>query len=430
MNATIPPRSRERVAPLVACSECDALYAMAALPEGAVACCRRCGAVLYRGRRGTVERARALLAAALPLWAVANFLPFMTLDYEGREQGSTLLSGALALWQAGHGLLAAAVFLVMFLIPTVRLLAALWVLDPLARGRPRPASARVFREVERLHPWAMTEVYLLGVLVAWVKLRDLAEVHLGPALFAFVGVIVLLAAAEAVLEPLEVWQRLQPQARGDPGRLAASRNWSACDACRQLVRLPSTTPGVVLHCPRCEAVLHRRRPYAMARAWALLVAATALYVPANLLPVMRVTWFGRGEPDTILAGVRQLIETGMWPLAALVFFASMVVPVLKILGLALLLLSVHLRSRLRPRERTRLYRVVEAVGRWSMIDVFMIAILTALVGVGQVASIEPGRGATAFALVVILTMLASHSFDPRLIWDAVGTDHGRSPERP
>ncbi len=127
--------------------------------------------------------------------------------------------------------------------------------------------------------------------------------------------------------------------------------------------------------------------------------------------------------------MQQLLLAGMWPLAAVVFFASIVVPVLKIMGLAFLLVSVQLRSRFRPRDRARIYRIVEAVGRWSMVDVFMIAILTALVSVGQVATIEPGPGATAFALVVILTMLASHSFDPRAIWDASGDDHGHSAAR-
>lgn len=414
--------------PLLACPECDALHVLAPLPGRTVACCRRCGAVLYRARSGTIERARASLLAALPLFVIANLLPFMTLEIEGRDQGSTLLSGAWALWVERHYVLALTVFTVMFLIPTARLLASLWVLDPLTRGRPKPGAARVFREVERLHPWAMMEVYLLGVLVAWVKLRDLADVHMGPALLAFVGVIVLMAAAEALLEPLEVWERLGPQARGDPARLKSSSGLVSCEACRQLVRVVAAPAGTVLHCPRCEAVLHRRKPETIARSWALLVAAVAFYLPANLLPVMRVTWFGRGEPDTILSGVKQLFASGMWPLAAVVLFASILVPVLKILGLAFLLLSVQLESRWRPRDRTRLYRIVEAVGRWSMIDVFMIAILTALVSVGQVATIEPGPGATAFALMVILTMLASHSFDPRLIWDVAGVAHGRPGE--
>jgi paraquat-inducible protein A len=171
-------------------------------------------------------------------------------------------------------------------------------------------------------------------------------------------------------------------------------------------------------CPRCGAALHRRKPHSVARTWALLIAACILYVPANLLPVMTVTSFGQGEPDTILSGVKVLIQAGMWPVALLVFFASITVPVLKIVALTWLLISVQRRSRWRPRDRTVLYRVVESVGRWSMVDVFMISILVALVNLGAIASILPGPGAIAFASVVILTMIAAMTFDPRLIWDA------------
>ena len=155
----------------------------------------------------------------------------------------------------------------------------------------------------------------------------------------------------------------------------------------------------------------------MARAWALTLAAFILYIPANTLPIMTVVSMGHGEPDTILSGVRVLIAGGLWPLALLVFFASIVVPVLKLVALTYLLVSVRRKSRWRPRDRTVLYRITEAVGRWSMIDVFMISILVALVKLGAIATIEPGAGALAFAAVVVVTMFAAMSFDPRLIWD-------------
>jgi paraquat-inducible protein A len=146
-------------------------------------------------------------------------------------------------------------------------------------------------------------------------------------------------------------------------------------------------------------------------------AACIQYIPANLLPVMTVTSLGRGEPDTILSGVKAMIELGMWPVALLVFFASITVPVLKLIGLIYLMLSVQFRSTWRRRDRTAMFRIIEAVGRWSMVDIFMISILVALVNLGSIARIDPGPGAVAFASVVILTMLASMSFEPRLIWD-------------
>jgi paraquat-inducible protein A len=134
---------------------------------------------------------------------------------------------------------------------------------------------------------------------------------------------------------------------------------------------------------------------------------------------MTVISFGKGSPDTIMSGVMALLEHGMWPLALLVFFASIMVPMAKVIGMIYLLLSVQRKSRWRPKDRTVLYRVTEVIGRWSMIDIFMISILVALVKLQAIATIEPGPGAISFAAVVIITMIAANSFDPRLIWDAM-----------
>ena len=176
-------------------------------------------------------------------------------------------------------------------------------------------------------------------------------------------------------------------------------------------------------CVRCGSRLHARKPESLARTWALTLTACLLYVPANVLPVMTVLMTGRSEADTILSGVKALLIGGMWPLALLVFFASITVPVLKLLVLIFLLLSVQMKSHWRPRERTVLYRLTETIGRWSMIDIFVIAILVALVQVGALATITAGPGAVAFGGVVVSTMLAAISFDPRLIWDAMEKPH-------
>lgn len=200
---------------------------------------------------------------------------------------------------------------------------------------------------------------------------------------------------------------------------AAQAHLLSCHACGRLSRRRRLPPGRRAVCPHCGAALHTRKSNSLGRTWALVIAAAILYIPANTLPVMTVVSFGQGEPDTILSGVRALIAEGMWPLALLVFFASITVPMVKLTGLVYLLMSVHLKSRWRPRDRTRLYRLIEMIGRWSMIDIFMISILVALVRLGSIATVDPGAGATSFAAVVVLTMLASESFDPRLMWDAL-----------
>ncbi len=197
-----------------------------------------------------------------------------------------------------------------------------------------------------------------------------------------------------------------------------------CTTCRLVSRVRRSYTNSVALCPRCGAQMFRRKPNSLARTWALIIAAYILYIPANVYPIMTVISFGKGEPDTILSGVESLMASGMWPLAVLVFFASITVPLVKLLGLTLLLVSVQYRWQWRPRQRTILYRITEAVGRWSMIDIFMISILVALVRLEAIATIEPGTAATSFAAVVVLTMVASMSFDPRLIWDAMEQRHG------
>ncbi|SFJ30470.1 paraquat-inducible protein A [Pseudomonas guineae] len=175
-------------------------------------------------------------------------------------------------------------------------------------------------------------------------------------------------------------------------------------------------------CSRCGAHVHSRRPNSLARTWALLLTAAVLYIPANLLPIMTVNTLGQGQPDTIMSGVIELMEHGMLPIAAVVFIASIVVPTFKLIGIALLLYSIQRHQPMSPRQRVMMFRFIEWIGRWSMLDIFVIAILVAVVNFGSLASIVPGYGATAFASVVVLTMLAALTFDPRLIWDNTDSD--------
>jgi paraquat-inducible protein A len=197
---------------------------------------------------------------------------------------------------------------------------------------------------------------------------------------------------------------------------ALASGCALCHECGLLCALPEHGAHGV-GCPRCGAALHPRKPRSLERAWAFLVAAALCYLPANLLPIMKITSLGRAQADTIMSGVVYLLTHGMWPLAIVVFTASVFVPILKIAILTGLLVSVHRASRWRPVERTRLYRITEAIGRWSMVDIFVVTILVALVRLGNLATVEAQPGAVFFGAVVVLTMLAAESFDPRLIWD-------------
>ncbi len=197
---------------------------------------------------------------------------------------------------------------------------------------------------------------------------------------------------------------------------ALGASCALCHDCELLCWLPGGSAHGA-RCARCGAALHTRKVRSLERTWALLIAAALCYVPANVLPIMTVTSLGRAQSDTILSGVVYLLLHGMWPLAVVVFTASILVPLLKLGILTFLLVSVQRGSSFRPAERTRLYRITEAVGRWSMVDIFVVTILVALVRLGSLATIEAQTGAVFFGAVVVITMLAAESFDPRLIWD-------------
>ena len=206
-----------------------------------------------------------------------------------------------------------------------------------------------------------------------------------------------------------------------PGLSAAQAGLVACETCELLSRpVDMAEPG---YCPRCGAELAARRPQSIQYTWALVLAAAICYIPANVLPVLSTTALGSSESDTIMGGVVFLFTSGSWPLALIVLIASVMVPLGKLVALTYLLVTVQRGSITSNHERTRLYRMVEFIGRWSMLDVFVDTFTVALVQLQPLMAVEPGPGVLFFAAVVVLTMIAAESFDPRLIWDA-GTSRG------
>ena len=206
---------------------------------------------------------------------------------------------------------------------------------------------------------------------------------------------------------------------------AASRGFLVCHACGMLSRAAPHSHEAC--CPRCGTPLHVRKPDSIARTWALLLTAMIMYIPANLLPMMHTSSLFGSESDTIMSGVVYFWQAGEWYLALIIFFASITVPMLKMIALVLLLVTVQMRSRWQLLQRAKLYRLVEFVGRWSMLDIYVVALMVALVQLKALATIIPGPGAIAFGAVVVLTMFAAMAFDPRLMWDSLDKEHGRNP---
>ena len=199
---------------------------------------------------------------------------------------------------------------------------------------------------------------------------------------------------------------------------AKQLNLVSCHDCHMLVRSIHFQPDVMAVCPRCGSAMHQRKVNSLTRTWALVLAAIIFYIPANMLPITVVASLQGTQADTIMSGVIYFIKSGMWPIALVIFIASVFVPLMKLLILIYLLISVQRRSPWRRKDRTVLYRITEAVGRWSMVDIYVVTILVSLVKMGALANMDAGPAAVHFAAVVVITMFAAESFDPRLIWDS------------
>jgi paraquat-inducible protein A len=401
---------------LLACHDCDHLYRHEPIPVGARANCRHCGALLYRHLPDSLNRTIALYCTALMLFFIANCFPFLSLKLSGRVVDNILLSGGWAMYQMGMGELGLLIFLTSIAFPFLVIAGMLYLLLPVRFGFVPRGVGPVYRLVHAVSPWSLVGVFMLGVLIAIVKLQDLATVLTGISLYALAALMVVYSAARASFDPREFWAAVplrRPAAPVHPGARHVN-----CHLCGLVAaELPGPRQQ---HCARCQVPLHTRKPDSLGRTWALLMSATILLVPANVYPVMTVIRFGQGEPNTILGGILHLIDSGMWGLALIVFCASIVVPMMKLVVLSFLLWSIRRQSGWRPRDRTLLYRVTEAVGAWSMVDIFLVGLLSALVSLDALSTIRPGIGATFFAAVVVSTMFAAHFFDPRLIWDASG----------
>jgi len=396
-----------------ACSDCGLVQRLPEPQPGTVIECVRCSNTLARPTSVGIEVPLAFAAAALALLLPAVMAPLMSLASFGILRSDWLPTGVETLWSEGFAALAVLVFLASIAIPFVYLGILVWVLSAIRFGASKELG-RLFRFAVAVRPWAMTEVYLVGCCVAYTRLQDVGSVHVDTGGWCLLAATIAVSMTGITLDERKVWAAL-PCRAASPSPAAAI----SCETCDLL--LDDEYAG--LPCPRCAAPVHARKPYTMRRTLALVIAGFVMYLPANLLPVLSVERFGHEQPNTILGGVGELISNGLWPLAIIVFSASVVVPLLKLCGLSFMLAMAHGRSGRWLVGRTLLYRFIDFIGRWSSIDLFMISILVALVQFGALTRVRPQEGAVAFAAVIVVTMFASRCFDPRIMWDSADRAH-------
>ena len=353
--------------------------------------------------------ALALSCSILILFTAANLLPFLSVRLAGMERESHLYSAIKFLLDSNWVLLATGLSAFILVLPAVRLLLLSATLGTIQFGfRPRWLGP-AFRWSVILEPWAMLDVLLVGSFVGYTRLADRLPTHVGSGGWCFVAAAGLTMIARAALDRRTVWRAIEPD-RSLPEN-AAVISCTVCD-------LTIDSTAELQPCPRCGARLHARKPDALVRATALSIAGFLFYLPAITLPMVVVTQLGDNEPETIFYGVKKLIELGLWPFAGIVFFTSIIIPLLKLVAIGWFIIATRCRSARGLVLRARLHRVVDSLGRWSNVDVMIIIIFAPLTQFGQLASAQLATGAACLFAVVFLTMLASSAFDARLMWDA------------
>lgn len=395
------------------CSECGALQENFALDNRTEISCVRCGKTLRSARAAWLELCAALTFSSLLLFILSNTFNFLTVEIAGQVHSATLLSGVNALLVHNQWVLAGLVLTTIFLYPLFEIVALLYVLVPYLCQRHVRGQATTFRWLIKAAPWSMLDVFLLGALVTAVKMGDLAKVEVGAGGYLFFVLVVMLNLAFRLIDREQIWNWINPNNCYTQGRHSELYD---CELCKALVCV--SLAEKLDNCPRCRAPLHRRTPQSLQKTLALLVAATILYIPANLLPIMVYSELDVNYSATIMAGVIELAENNLWGIATIVFIASVLVPVAKLSSMYFLIWSIHNRKRSWIKHRALLYRITEVIGRWSMVDVFVVTLLTAVVQFGFIGVVQPGPALLPFAGVVLLTMLAAEAFDPRLIWDS------------
>lgn len=393
----------------IGCPECGALENIPPLEKGMWARCRICRFPLERTAGRSIAAAFAFSLATFVFLIPAYFMPLLSVHIMGLERSSVLGSGFIFMWQNGWVILTILLGSFGIILPLIRFAGLSFVLYRVYRKTCPIWLGRMYRWVMWLDLWSMPDVFLIGFFIGYTRVHQHLNAYVGPGGYCFILAALLTMVTRASLDRRTVWRAILPDRELPSGMAAIS-----CTCC-DYAASPATegTP-----CPRCGLTLRTRKPDAMVRATALTLTALVLYIPANLFPMTDAYQLGRLVHHRIIDGVMELFKIGLWPFGILIFCTSITIPLMKIMGMLWFIISVKRRSTCFLRAKTHLYRIIDELGRWSNIDVFTLVVFVPLIRFGALASAWTRPGAVAFTLVVFLTMVASRSFDPRLMWDA------------
>ncbi|MCZ4058796.1 membrane integrity-associated transporter subunit PqiA [Pantoea sp. LMR881] len=405
--------SADKTGAWILCPQCDLMVKLPDIPVGSRATCPRCHTNLAANWHEPRKRPTGYALAALFMLLLANLFPFINMKVAGISSQISLMQIPRVMVTEDYGSLATLFLLFVQAIPAFCMLAIILLVNPvrLPVGLKRILARILFQ----LRNWGMAEIFMAGVLVSFVKLMAYGEIGLQTSFWPWCLFCVLHLRAFQCVDRRWLWQQIAPTpALQNPPKVGVTglrQGLRSCPCCTAVLPVDQRA------CTRCGVIAHARRKHSLQWTLALLMTSVMLYVPANILPIMVTEMLGTASPSNIMAGVILLWSDGSYPVALVIFIASIMVPTLKMLAIGWLCWDASGRGSRDSHKMHFIYEVVEFVGRWSMIDVFVIAVLSALVRMGQLMSVYPAWGAVLFALVVILTMIAAMTFDPRLTWD-------------
>ncbi len=399
--------------------------------EGNILTCPRCGIELHRHNKDSINRTAAHCLAGLFLYVPAMLLPLMTFQTLGISETANIIQSVVSYYRQEFFLVALMVFFSAVLFPFLKLSLGLTVATLLKMRKFPPLLPRLFRLYIQLEDWAMVEVYLLGIMVTVIKMYQTTDISYGLGFYCFIALVLTTLGTTDVLDKKLFWAWMEnrdTQIVADTEDIekldfgagmitAMEAGLTSCHTCNRLTIIPDSGIDSSSRCLLCGARLHSRKPDSIARTWALMLTAGLFFIPANILPIMRVDYLGRPDTSTIIDGILHFFRDGSYAVGLIILSASILVPLFKISGLLIILLTIRFKRGIFLQQQAKMFRFIEFIGRWSMLDIFVIAILTVLVRFGFFSSIQAAPAATYFCMVVITTMLAAHTFDPRLLWD-------------
>jgi paraquat-inducible protein A len=397
---------------IIACPDCGTFEELPSLPQRGTAVCVRCEGDLEKRSGRSVVAALACSTATFLLLFPSNVLPLVRVQIFGLRAENITAAGIHILFDHGWVFLAAVSAVMVILLPFLRFGLLSIVLASLRLGRRPSWIAFAFRWAVWLDPWAMLDVYLLASCVGFFRLTHVSHLHISIAWGGrcFIAAALLTMLSRATLDKRTIWKAIGGEYEPEPG--VEALGCTTCDILQPVSREGQS-------CSRCGAKLRMRKPEASPRTIALLIAAFILFFLANIYPMNVSHQLGHRHTYTIFTGVRELFTHGLWPLGVVIFCTSIVIPIGKILAIGWCVVSARRHSNRHLVAKTKLFRSVAELGRWSNTDPFAIVFFVPLVNFGVLASQDADWGATAFVLMTLLTMFASVTFDPRLMWDAV-----------